>query len=113
MSHQLEAPLTLQQQAFDKACTIAALAQPVRWPATSCSQCGCSTGPGNSGHSSCATHQPAKALTEAEILDLADDLSNAFAFNRERCKSDLSAAINAYAIQEFGAGWDAAMAETS
>ena len=29
-----------------------------RFIETSCSQCGCATGPGDSGHSTCATHQP-------------------------------------------------------
>ena len=38
-----------------------------RFAATSCSQCGTNTGPGNAGHSTCATHKPRRAQYHSEI----------------------------------------------
>ena len=36
---------------------------------TYCSQCGCETGPGDMGHSTCATHTPADLLVPSEMLE--------------------------------------------
>lgn len=41
-----------------------------RFPATSCSQCGCDTGPGEHGHSACETH----SAYYADMLGLEIDL---------------------------------------
>lgn len=38
-----------------------------KFATTSCSKCGAATGPGNSGHSSCATHKPRRVKYHAEL----------------------------------------------
>ncbi len=43
---------------------------PPRFAQTSCSQCGRDTGPGNSGHSSCATHTP--PATQPDLRGMVD-----------------------------------------
>ena len=114
----------LWSPAHDKAVEIADAARPQlyakspRFQVRGCSQCGGCFGPGDAGFSRCSEHprpaaKPAKVWTEDKLLDLAEEVATAFTFNRDRCKADLSRALNEFAIQEFGAGWDASKKDAS
>jgi hypothetical protein len=57
--------------------------------------------------------QSVQLWTVEKLLDLAEQLTQTFGYNYYKCKDDLSLALEAYSLQEFTAGWDAATKETS